>query len=238
MRTIERGMASRGRKGPLLAAVALLAAAAACGPARDGGAGAAPPELRAMAAEEIELQRAEKDERYRTDPDSPIPADLIGDFEGLSYFAIDEAGQHVVRLQRYDDPPPVRMVTTEGEARPAVKLGFVEFDLGGEKRQLQVYQLRDMSAESWGHLFLPFLDETSGRETYAAGRYIELAEGRGDWYLLDFNLAYFPLCAYGRTDYQCPRTPDENRLPAAVRAGERFPDATPQGAAADGLPDA
>jgi hypothetical protein len=70
-------------------------------------------------------------------------------------------------------------------------------------------------------LFLPFLDATSGTETYGAGRYVDLAPGLDGWYVLDFNLAYHPLCAYGRTDYRCPKTPEENRLPFAVRAGER-----------------
>ena len=67
------------------------------------------------------------------------------------------------------------------------------------------------------------MDETTGVETYGAGRYLSFPfapQGDG-WYGLDFNLAYHPLCAYGRTDYVCPRTPEENRLGFPVRAGEK-----------------
>jgi uncharacterized protein (DUF1684 family) len=205
---------------PTLLALALLAPA--CGLPDGGSPGPAPP-IPALSAAEIEESRVRKDERYRTDPDSPIPPGKRAEFEGLSYFPVDLDARHVVRLVRYEDPPPLRVVTTNGEVRPAVKIGFVEFERKGAVHRLQVYQLRDMSAENWGEFFLPFMDGTTGEETYPAGRYIELAEGPDDWYLLDFNLAYFPLCAYGRTDYQCPRTPEENRLPTSVRAGERLP---------------
>ena len=127
----------------------------------------------------------------------------------------------MVRYERHDDPEPLRLVTTEGDVRPAIRAGSVRFELDGTEHELQVYELRDAPAEAWGQPFLPFMDETSGSETYPAGRYLELAPGPGDWYLLDFNLAYNPLCAYGKSGFQCPRAPVENRLAFAVRAGER-----------------
>jgi len=42
-------------------------------------------------------------------------------------------------------------------------------------------------------------------------------------YVLDFNLAYHPYCAYAET-YSCPLTPAENRLPVRIEAGERLPE--------------
>ena len=74
-----------------------------------------------------------------------------------------------------------------------------------------------------GHLFLPFQDETSGRETYGAGRYLEVPVLEDGQLLLDFNYAYHPFCAYN-PGYSCPIPPFENRLPVAIRAGERNPD--------------
>jgi uncharacterized protein (DUF1684 family) len=75
-------------------------------------------------------------------------------------------------------------------------------------------------------LFLPFRDATSGRETYGAGRYLEVdppdADGR---VVVDFNLAYNPYCAYN-PDWSCPIPPGENWLDVPIRAGERtFPGA-------------
>ena len=76
-------------------------------------------------------------------------------------------------------------------------------------------------------MFLPFADATSGRETYGGGRYLldtikgadlgQDAEGRA---VLDFNFSYNPSCAYSAR-FVCPLSPRGNRLPGAVRAGER-----------------
>jgi uncharacterized protein (DUF1684 family) len=71
------------------------------------------------------------------------------------------------------------------------------------------------------YLWLPFFDGTSGRETYAGGRYLDIevdAEGMVD---LDFNYAYNPLCDYNPDRYNCTLPPPENTLPFAVEAGEK-----------------
>ena len=71
---------------------------------------------------------------------------------------------------------------------------------------------------------MPFRDATSGKESYGAGRYLDLeAEtdrtADGLW-ILDFNEAYNPWCAYSK-NYVCPFTPPENWLTVPVRAGEK-----------------
>ncbi len=73
-------------------------------------------------------------------------------------------------------------------------------------------------------LFVPFLDETSGRETYGAGRYLDIEPEEDGTYSLDFNLAYHPSCAYD-VRFSCPLTPAENRLDLRIEAGERLPSA-------------
>ncbi|MGH2467654.1 MAG: DUF1684 domain-containing protein, partial [Candidatus Limnocylindrales bacterium] len=81
-----------------------------------------------------------------------------------------------------------------------------------------------------GGLFLPFRDATSGGETYGAGRYlldtIKCADQGTDpasgELLLDFNMAYFPSCAYDPR-WACPLAPPQNRLAVPVRVGERLP---------------
>jgi len=65
-----------------------------------------------------------------------------------------------------------------------------------------------------------FRDETTGKESYAVGRYLDpqpLGDGR---YVLDFNLAYSPACAYSE-HYNCLIPPRANRLKVAVKAGEK-----------------
>ena len=60
---------------------------------------------------------------------------------------------------------------------------------------------------------------TSGRK-YAAGRYLDLVPQRTGIYVVDFNRAYNPYCYYNAS-YDCPFPPKENRLPLAIRAGEK-----------------
>ncbi len=69
-------------------------------------------------------------------------------------------------------------------------------------------------------LFMPFRDATSGQETYASGRYIELKENTSGIYDLDFNRAYNPYCAYN-SEFSCPVPPAENILKVPIRAGEK-----------------
>ncbi|HEX9891018.1 MAG TPA: DUF1684 domain-containing protein, partial [Actinomycetota bacterium] len=97
------------------------------------------------------------------------------------------------------------------------------FDLYGEQRRLDVYWI-DVYG---GGIFLSFQDETSGTETYGAGRYLlDTIKGAdlgsaSDLLILDFNFAYQPSCSYDPR-WVCPLAPPQNRLPMAVRAGERL----------------
>ena len=78
-----------------------------------------------------------------------------------------------------------------------------------------------------GGVFLPFGDATNGRESFAGGRYLldtiksaDLGSDGAGRLILDFNFAYYPSCAYSEA-WVCPLSPPENRLPGAIRAGER-----------------
>ena len=67
-----------------------------------------------------------------------------------------------------------------------------------------------------------FRDRTSGDETYALGRYLDLEDAEDGRYVVDFNRAYNPACAFS-PHYNCPLPPEENDLPAAIAAGEMTP---------------
>ena len=67
--------------------------------------------------------------------------------------------------------------------------GSFSFPIGGEPRRLTAYVLDGGQSDS---LFVPFLDATSGHETYGAGRYLDLEPEDDGTYALDFNLAYHP----------------------------------------------
>lgn len=165
--------------------------------------------------------RAQKDDYFATNPRSPIPEAERGTFTGLPYYAVDETLRFEGRpLEPYTggEPSDFQIPTSDGKLRPAHRAGVLTFDLGAERRSLTAYTFDGGDEES---LFVPFLDATSGRETYGAGRYLDIDPDEDGTYTIDFNLAYHPSCVYDPR-YSCPLTPAENRLPVRIEAGERL----------------
>ncbi|MDR1727159.1 MAG: DUF1684 domain-containing protein [Acidobacteriota bacterium] len=162
-------------------------------------------------------ERQAKDDYFRS-VDSPLPAGERTGFQGLSYYPVEPSLRFQVRLRRYQSPKPIRMATNTGEIRSGLLYGFFEFAAEGRDCQVKVYRLEESAGEP--ALFIPFLDATSGTETYEGGRYLDLTENTTGEYDLDFNRAYNPYCAYNPA-YSCPAPPKENTLPIPIRAGER-----------------
>ena len=96
----------------------------------------------------------------------------------------------------------------------------VTFNLNDEKYTLTAYENLDyLDVEGYeNYLFLPFLDQTNGYETYGGGRYIDLYQYDNDSILIDFNRAYNPQCVYDE-NFSCPIVPRENLLNFRVEAG-------------------
>jgi hypothetical protein len=169
----------------------------------------------------VEGFRLDKDEFFKTDPRSPIPEAERAAFAGLPYYPVDEAlvfDDRVLEPYTGDEPSNFQIPTSDGQLRPAHRAGVLRFELEGAPRQLTAYTFDGGDGES---LFVPFLDETSGTETYGAGRYLDLEPEEDGTYALDFNLAYHPSCVYD-PKFSCPLTPAENRLPLRIEAGERL----------------
>jgi uncharacterized protein (DUF1684 family) len=175
--------------------------------------------------QQIEHQRAENDEWLKHAPDSPILRADRATFTGLPYFPVDEAWRITgLRLEPYDGTAPSSfgMGDTQGEERPAERVGQFHFAAGGATNRLVAYQFYDDDGELDPHLFVPFMDATTGTETYGAGRYLDLEPAADGTWTLDFNVAYHPTCVHDPR-YSCPITPAENRLAIRVEAGESLP---------------
>jgi len=170
-----------------------------------------------MEADIVDL-RKRKDESFKTSPDSPIPPEIRVVFEGLEYYPINWKYRFEGPVNPYPNPQPFKITTTSGEERDAVKYGYILFHLDGKQFKLQVYRLMDLEVKNL--LFVPFVDSNVGKETYPAGRYIDLLEKADGIYVIDFNNAYNPACSYGG-DFPCPVTPLENHLPIPIPAGEK-----------------
>ena len=114
------------------------------------------------------------------------------------------------------------MPTSTGTLRKLQLVGQLEFTLLGQRQALGAF-VEDGTTQITS-LFVPFADLTTGKDTYSAGRYLDIQPTRTGYYTIDFNLAYNPYCAYNDT-YECPYPPPSNRLKMAVRAGEKAPGA-------------
>jgi hypothetical protein len=167
----------------------------------------------------LEHEREHKDEYFGDDPRSPLPAEEREDFDGLDYYPVSADYRFELPLERYDEPETVVVGTsTEGEQR-YLAVGKFTFTVDGEEATLVAYK-SDPDEE---RLWVPFRDATSGEETYGAGRYLDLEPDRhrtnGEW-ILDFNEAYNPTCAYA-DQYECPLPPTDNWLDVPIEAGEK-----------------
>lgn len=169
----------------------------------------------------VRAYRADKDAYFRTGDRSPIPVTEREAFGGLPYFDVDEdLVFEDLALEPYGGTAPTsfEMPTSDGRLRPAVRAGVFRFEVGGVPCSLTAYTFE---GDDGGSLFVPFLDGTTGVESYGAGRYLDLAPEDDGTYVLDFNLAYHPSCVYDPR-FSCPLTPAENRLPVRIEAGERL----------------
>lgn len=162
--------------------------------------------------------RAAKDEAFRSSSDSPIPAAKKATLLPLAYYPIDERYAVPAELELSQDRSRLQIPTSTGKLRDYERVGTLRFTLTGTATRLTAFS---EVGQPVSRLFVPFADGTSGQETYAAGRYLELDPTATGIYVVDFNTAYHPFCYYN-AEYDCPYPPAENRLPVAIRAGERL----------------
>lgn len=170
-------------------------------------------------AQQVEKIREEKDRFMRTAPDSPFASNRSS-YKGLSYFPPDITYKVRAKLIPVENKKAVSLPTSDGKSKRYLEYAFAEFKLEENTHRLLILEVIDMGPTR-GTLFLAFGDETSARETYGAGRYLDVKKPRGqNTITLDFNEAYNPYCAYNDS-YSCPLPPQENLLSIAIHAGEK-----------------
>jgi hypothetical protein len=136
-------------------------------------------------------------------------------FTGLRWFDIQEDYRVEARWVSYPQPKPVKVPNVLGQTESMPSPGYAEFTLSGKLVRLDGV-LEDPQAEQ---LFFILRDQTSGKETYGAGRFLYADLPKAGKVVLDFNKAYNPPCAF--TPYAtCPLPPPQNWMPVRVEAGE------------------
>lgn len=150
---------------------------------------------------------------------SPLQEKDKADFTGLNYFDIDTNFRVKALIQWDLSCEPIRLVTDSTIESYHYPSAFLTFSLRGEK-----YKLQGFTRELQGikKVFIPFYDETSGKETYGGGRFLDATLVSNEQLMLDFNLAYNPYCAYNPS-YICAVPPFINDLKVEILAGEKLP---------------
>lgn len=137
-------------------------------------------------------------------------------FAPLEYYPIEPAMRVSGKLRPFAEPKVLNVNTTIiGLGFHPTSPGTVAFSLGETTYELEAYDAGDA-------LFFVFGDETSGRETYPAGRflYAEAPDENGET-VIDFNYAYNPPCAFNAFA-TCPVASPRNRLKTRIEAGEKY----------------
>jgi uncharacterized protein (DUF1684 family) len=117
-------------------------------------------------------------------------------------------------LVPFDEPKTMTVATpVEGFTETYHCPGELHFRLKGEKLVLHPF-------EAGKGYFLVLGDETSGMDTYGAGRFMYTIPDSTGRIILDFNRAYNPPCAFSPFA-TCPMPPRENLLAFPVEAGEK-----------------
>ena len=149
------------------------------------------------------------------DPQSPH----FASYKGLEYFPVNLAYRYVLPLTAAANPDTVIILSTRGNQRHALRVGRFEFVVGNAVCRLEATRLLEPGV-SERDLGVFFRDATSGKQSYGLGRYVDavpLPDGR---YVLDFNHAYNPACAFSE-HYNCPIPPKANTLKVPIPAGEK-----------------
>lgn len=170
------------------------------------------------------LWRSERDELFRSHPQSAIPPERRSSFTGLPVWGYDQRLRFEVEVGPAPESPPIALPHSGEGSTPGHAVGTLALPLPGGTVTLTLYRL-----DQYGdHLFLPFVDGTAGTETYGGGRYLlDTAKGadlgsRGQSMVIDFNFAYHPSCVHD-VIWSCPLAPVANRFDLPIRAGERLP---------------
>ena len=158
--------------------------------------------------------RIEKDRFFSEDSQSPLSMKQKASFTGLSYFPENSALRMESAVERFAEQDEIKIQTSTGDIRYFQRYGRFEINIEGHVEALTIY------LNEFGY-FLPFVDGLAGIETYPSGRYLEPEQLANGKFLIDFNYAYNPYCAYNDS-YSCPLTPRENHIKIPIRAGERM----------------
>lgn len=135
-------------------------------------------------------------------------------FPGCTWFEPNSKWRVEAKYVAYGEEKILVINNILGERLEQPCCGYAEFRVDDVSYRL------DAIREGEG-LFFVFRDATAGEITYGGGRFIDIEKGPadGEMFILDFNRAYNPPCAFSKYT-TCPLSPPQNILKVRIEAGE------------------
>ena len=172
-------------------------------------------------AQSIEQYRTQQLAHLKKSAKGPIADEFL---DQVHYYAPNDNFKINAQVVFLTNEPTFRMPTLDGTNKAFRRYALLNFTLNGQPLTLTAYEsVNSFQASADNvYLFLPFMDLTTGEETYESGRYLDFKKQdiNGEKVTLDFNKAYNPYCAYS-SGYRCPQPPAENFLNVEIAAGEK-----------------
>ncbi|TXD53934.1 MULTISPECIES: DUF1684 domain-containing protein [unclassified Polaribacter] len=154
---------------------------------------------------------------------SPLKKKDLKNFKGLDFFPVDSTFIAIAKLIKTENAITFSMATNTERKALYKEYGVLKFSLKEKDFELTIYQSQEeLEDEKYkDDLYLAFTDNTSGKESYGAGRYLDIKttdEQPNGTILLNFNNTFNPYCAYNEL-FSCPLTPRKNHLDTKITAG-------------------
>lgn len=133
-------------------------------------------------------------------------------FKGLKWYPVDPTWKVRAKFVPWDKPRTLTFDTEVGVKEEESSPGYVSFRRNGKEYRLQ-------PVSEGNSLFFVMKDQTSGKATYGASRFLYADAPKNGFVELDFNKAENPPCVF--TNFAtCPLPPPQNRLALPITAGE------------------
>lgn len=176
-----------------------------------------------LTEEETLEHRIEHEAEIRDTSNHMLDSLERAEWQGLDYFDFNSDYQITARFKKKKGRK-FEMPTSTDRLPIYRRYGYVYFTIESTEYRLTVYQNVALTKQEGfeDYLFIPFRDNTKGKETYGGGRYLDVRIPENKELLIDFNQAYNPYCAYSH-HYSCPVPPAENTINVSIPAGEKIP---------------
>lgn len=141
---------------------------------------------------------------------------LRKEFETVERFPVNVDWRLNAKFEPYDPPETISLPSQLGNNVEEKSTGAAIFKIDDKEYKL------DAIDAGGNRLWFIFADETNGKETYGAGRYMYMdkPDSTGNM-IIDFNYSYNPPCVF--TKYAtCSFAPKQNHLRLRITAGEKM----------------